>query len=165
MRELDDVSAKGAATQEAFYRAWRARLQKETPVASLGPQDAADYRLIDDNIALGLLEYEHIQSYKHQPQIYVELLGNGLFLPLTQEYAPKDVRVGHVISRIAQIPRFLDQAKSVLTDADPIFISTAVEENEGNINQVDSVGDRDSGGIADEGAIRPGCPGRQEGPR
>ena len=137
--ELDDVSAKGAATQEAFYRGWRARLQKETPAASLGPQDAADYRLIDDNIALGLLEYEHIQSYKHQPQIYVELLGSGLFLPLTQEYAPKDVRVGHVISRIAQIPRFLDQAKSVLTDADPIFISTAVEENEGNINQVDSL--------------------------
>ena len=137
--QLDDVSAKGAAAQEAFYRTWRARFQKETPVASLGPQDAADYRLIDDNIALGLLEYEHIQSYKHQPQLYVELLGNGLFLPLTQEYAPKDVRVGHVISRVAQIPRFLEQAKSVLTDADPIFISTAVEENEGNISQVDSL--------------------------
>jgi len=137
--QLDDVSAKGAAAQEAFYRTWRARFQKETPVASLGPQDAADYRLIDDNIALGLLEYEHIQGYKHQPQLYVELLGNGLFLPLTQEYAPKDVRVGHVISRVAQIPRFLEQATSVLTDADPIFISTAVEENEGNIGQVDSL--------------------------
>ena len=50
--ELDDVSAKGIAAQEAFYRAWRARLQKETPVASLDAQDGVDYRLIDDNIAL-----------------------------------------------------------------------------------------------------------------
>ena len=137
--ELDDVSAKGVADREAFYRAWRARFQKETPVASLNPQDAADYRLIDDNIALSLLEYQHIQSYKHQPQVYVELVGNGLFLPLTQDYASKEVRIGHVISRIGQIPRLLDQAKSVLTDADPIFISTAVEENEGNVDLVDSV--------------------------
>ena len=137
--ELDDVSAKRVAAQEAFYRAWRARFQKETPVASLDAQDGADYRLIDDNIALSLLEYEHIQSYKHQPQVYVELIGNGLFLPLTQDYAPKQVRVGHVISRIGQIPRLLEQAKSVLTDADPIFISTAVEENEGNISLIDQV--------------------------
>lgn len=137
--ELDDVSAKGVAAQEAFNRTWRERFQKETPVASLDSQDGADYRLIDDNIALSLLEYEHIQSYKHQPQTYVELVGNALFLPLTQNYASKEVRVGHVISRIGQIPRLLDQAKSVLMDADPIFISTAVEENEGNVDLVDSV--------------------------
>jgi uncharacterized protein (DUF885 family) len=137
--ELDDVSAKAVTEQEAFYRAWRGRFQKETPVASLDSQDAADYRLIDDNIGLSLLEYDHIQSYKHQPQVYVELVGNGLFLPLTQEYASKEVRVGHVVSRIGQIPRLLDQAKSVLTDADPIFISTAVEENDGNVSLIDSV--------------------------
>jgi uncharacterized protein (DUF885 family) len=137
--ELDDVSAQGVAAQQAFYTAWRARFKKETPIGSLGAQDTADYRLIENNIALSLLEFDHIQSYKHQPQIYVETLGNGLFLPLTQDYASKEVRVGHVISRIGQIPRFLNQAKSVLTDADPIFISTAVEENEGNINLVDSV--------------------------
>jgi uncharacterized protein (DUF885 family) len=137
--QLDDVSAQSVAAQEAFYQAWRTRFQKETPIAFLGPQDAADYRLIDDNIALALLEYDQIQSYKHQPQIYVETVGNGLFLPLTQGYASKEVRVGHVISRIGQIPRFLEQARSVLMDADPIFISTAVEENEGNIYLVDSV--------------------------
>src|SRR5664279_2327304 len=139
--ELDDVSARQVAEVEAFYRAWRARFQKETPVASLNPQDAADYRLIDDNIALSLLEYEHIQSYKHQPQLYVELVGNALFLPLTQDYASKEVRVGHVISRIGQIPRLLEQAKSVLTNADPIFIATAVEENAGNISLIDSLAD------------------------
>ena len=107
--------------QKQFYSAWRTRFQKETPIDSLNPQDAADFRLIDDQIALSLLEFDKIQSYQHNPTIYVELLGNGLFLPLTQEYASKEVRVGDVISRIGQIPRFLDQAKSVLTDSDPIY--------------------------------------------
>ena len=137
--QLDDVSAHAVAIQEKFYRDWRQRFQTETPVASLDEQDAADYRLIDDQISLNLLELQTIQNYKHNPTGYVELLGNGLFLPLTQEYASKEKRVEDVISRIGQIPRFLDQAKSVLTDADPVFISTAIEENEGNINLVDSV--------------------------
>ena len=127
------------AAQEKFYREWRHRFQTETPVAGLNAQDAADYRLIDDQIALNLLEFEHIQNYKHNPTGYVELIGNGLFLPLTQEYASKEVRVGDVISRIGQIPRFLEQTKSQLMDADPIFISTAVGENEGNLDLVDSV--------------------------
>jgi uncharacterized protein (DUF885 family) len=137
--QLDDVSAAGMAAQEKFYRAWRQRFQGETPIASLNSQDAADFRLIDDQIALNLLEFEKIQNYKHNPTVYVELLGNGLFLPLTQEYASQDVRVGDVISRIQQVPRFLDQAKSQLVDADPIFISTAIDENEGNLDLVNSV--------------------------
>jgi gluconolactonase len=137
--QLDNVSPQAMGAQARFYRDWRKRFETETPAALLNSQDAADYRLIDDQISLNLLEFETIQNYKHNPTAYVELLGNGLFLPLSQEYASKDVRVGDVISRISQIPRFLDQAKSNLVDGDPIFISTAIDENDGNAGLVDSV--------------------------
>jgi uncharacterized protein (DUF885 family) len=137
--QLDDVSPQAMAVQIKFYRDWRTRFQIETPVASLNAQDAADFRLIDDQVALNLLELEKIQSYRHNPTMYVELIGNALFLPLTQNYASQEVRVGDVISRIGQIPRFLDQAKSELADADPIFISTAVSENQGNLDLLDTV--------------------------
>ena len=140
--ELDDVGAAGMAAQLAFYRDWRRKFQSQTPVASLNAEDAADYRLIDDQIALNLLELEHIQNYKHNPTVYVELLGSGLFLPMAQEYAPIQVRVEDVISRIEQIPRFLEQAKSQLVDADPIFVATAVDENQGNIDMVDGLGSK-----------------------
>ena len=49
--QLDDVGPQGVAAQEKFYREWRTRFQTETPIASLNPQDAADFRLIDDQIA------------------------------------------------------------------------------------------------------------------
>ena len=136
---LDDVGAEAMAEQAKFYRDWRKRFETETPVASLNAEDAADYRLMDDQIALNLLDLETIQNYRHNPTVYVELLGNGLFLPLSQEYDSKEARVGDVISRIGQIPRFLDQAKSELLDADPVFISTAVDENNGNTDLVSSV--------------------------
>ena len=106
------------------------------PLASLGTEDAADWRLIDDQIALNLLEFDRIQNYKHNPTVYVELLGSALFQPLTDDYAPEDVRLGHILSRVAAIPHFLDQARSQLVDADPIFIKVAIEENDGNIDLI-----------------------------
>ena len=137
--QLDDVSPQAMAVQVRFYRQWRQRFQSETPVSRLNAQDAADYRLIDDQIALNLLELETIQNYRHNPTVYVELIGNALFLPITQSYASEEARLGDVISRIRQIPRFLEQAKVELLDADPIFISTATDENAGNLDLLDTV--------------------------
>src|ERR1700749_4652363 len=53
---LDDVSAAGVGEQRRVYAAWRERFRTETPLASLNVEDAADWRLIDDQIALSLLE-------------------------------------------------------------------------------------------------------------
>src|SRR5579863_3277356 len=125
--ELDDMSLEAFARQRAFYAAWRKRFHAETPLASLDPQDAADWQLVDDQIGQNLLELDTIQSYRHHPTVAVELIGSALFLPLSQTYAPKDIRVGHVLSRIQQIPRLLDQVKSYLSDADPIFVKTAIQ--------------------------------------
>jgi len=133
---LDDVSAAGMAEQRRVYAQWRERFRTETPLASLGLEDAADWQLIDDQIALNLLELDRIRNYKHNPTVYVELLGGAIFQPLTDDYAPEDVRLGHILSRIAATPRFLDQARSQLEDADPIFIHVAVEENGGNVDLI-----------------------------
>ncbi|MGA8774405.1 MAG: DUF885 domain-containing protein [Terriglobales bacterium] len=135
---LDDVSAAGMAEQRRVYAGWRERFRTETPLASLGIEDAADWQLIDDQIAFNLLELDRIQNYKHNPTVYVELLGGALFQPLTDDYAPEDVRLGHILSRIAATPRFLDQARSQLVDADPIFIKVAIEENDGNVDLIQS---------------------------
>ena len=133
---LDDVSPAGIAEQRRVYAEFRERFRKETPLASLNVEDAADWQLIDDQIALNLLEFDRIQNYKHNPTGYVELLGSALFQPLTDDYAPQDVRLGHIFSRVAAIPRFLDQARSELVDADPIFIKVAIEENDGNVDLI-----------------------------
>src|SRR5258705_10471592 len=134
--ELDDLSPAGFEKQLKFYRGWQDRFARQKQ--ALGIEDSADLRLVNDNIAFNLLELERIQNYRHNPTGVVELIGNGLFLPLTQEYAPKEVRVGHVLARMEQIPRALRQAKQTLTDADPIFVKVALEENEGNVDLIEN---------------------------
>jgi uncharacterized protein (DUF885 family) len=135
---LDDLSLESIAQQRAFYANWRERFRTETPPAALDPQDAADWQLVDDQIGLNLLEFDHIQSYKHNPTVVVELIGNALFLPLTQNYASHDVRVGHVLARVSQIPRLLAQVQPYLSDSDPVWIATAVEENAGNLDLIEN---------------------------
>src|SRR5271154_6260589 len=87
---LDDVSPAGMAEQRRVYAQWRERFHTETPLASLGIENAADWQLIADQIALNLLGLDRIQNYKHNPTVYVELLGGAIFQPLTDDYAPDD---------------------------------------------------------------------------
>jgi len=138
---LDDVSPAGLARQRAFLVTWRDRLEKQVPRASLGLQDSVDRRLIDDQIAATLLDLDQIGTFQHNPTVYVEMLGSALFAPLSNEYASKDVRLSHVLSRLAAVPRFLRQAKESLTDADPIYVKVALEENDGNVQLIeDTIG-------------------------
>jgi uncharacterized protein (DUF885 family) len=133
---LDDLSLEAIARQRDFFSTWRERFRSEAPLSALGPEDAADWQLIDDQIGQNLLEFDKIQNYRHNPTVVVELIGNALFLPLTQTYAPLDVRIDQVLSRIQQIPRLLAQVKPYLADSDPVWIQTAIQENEGNIDLI-----------------------------
>lgn len=133
---LDDMSLQFIEQKGDFYHRWQDRFHHETPAAVLNPEDAVDWHLIDDQIGLKLLELDKIQNYRHNPTVVVELIGNALFLPLTQNYAPADVRLGHVLSRVRQIPRLLDQVKQYLSEVDPIFTETAIEENTGNVDLI-----------------------------
>lgn len=135
---FDDVSPKGYDEQIAFYTGWQKRFRNEIDPKSLSLQDQADWRLIDDNIALSLLQLQKIQPQKYNPTTQVELIGNGLFLPLSQNYAPEPVRVGHVLSRVEAIPQFLAATKQALAEADPVFIATAKMENDGNIDLIET---------------------------
>lgn len=136
--QLDDMSLQFIGNERDFYQRWRDRFHQETPVAGLNPEDAADWQLIDDQIGLNLLEFDKIQNYRHNPTVAVELIGNALFLPLTENYASSDVRLGHVLSRIREIPRLLDQVKQYLSEVDPVFTRTAIEENDGNIDLIEN---------------------------
>jgi uncharacterized protein (DUF885 family) len=133
---LDDVSPAGIAQQRAFFENFRRRLRREIKVGQLDPETRADYELIRDVIELSLFELNEVESHKHKPQAYVEALGQALFSPLVLEYAPAEKRFEHITARLEQVPEFLAAAKVNLVDAAPVFLETAIEENQGNIGLI-----------------------------
>jgi uncharacterized protein (DUF885 family) len=133
---LDDYSEQGLQRRRAFYRGMMDRLARVNPGA-LSVQDRADYDILTNQTNLALLELDTIQSYRTNPTLYVELVGNGLFGPYSLEYAAPVQRFRHIISRMEKIPALLGQARRNLTAAPEIWNRVARQENEGNIALID----------------------------
>ena len=132
---LDDVSNAGIDRQRKFYQRFRQRLARIRR-DRLSAEDQTDYDIIQDQIALALLDFDKIQSYVHNPTLYVELIGNALFTPYVLEYAPQASRMRDIIARLRLLPVFVDQAKVNLVSSPPIWTKVAIEENAGNIDLV-----------------------------
>ena len=136
--QWDDYSAQGLERQRNFYRDLLQRLNSFAP-ESLDAQEQADRVMIEDQVRLALLELDTIQNYRHNPTVYVELIGNGLFTCYSLEYAPKPERYKQIIARLNGVTALLNQAKANLADAPEVWNRVAREENDGNIGLVDQV--------------------------
>jgi uncharacterized protein (DUF885 family) len=133
---LDDVSRQGIDKQREYYSGFHQKLQ-QVDRDLLAAEDQADFDIIQDQIALTLLDIDVIQTWRHNPTYYVELLGNALFSPYVLDYAPAEKRAQQIIARLEKTPRFLDQAKRNLVQAPPVWIQVARDENQGNIALID----------------------------
>jgi len=135
---LDDFSPNAIEQQRNWLNDIRLRLLRAADLQTLSAEDRADFDIIQDQIALSLHEINTVQSYRHNPTIYVELIGNGLYAPSVLEYAPKAERCRHIVSRMRGVSALLAQARRNLTDSPEIWNEVAQDENDGNIGLVES---------------------------
>jgi uncharacterized protein (DUF885 family) len=134
--KLDDLTPGGIQEQRQFYFVFQTRLGLIKP-ESLSPEERADYQIIQNQIDLANLELHRIQSFRHNPTVYVELIGNGLFNPFVLDYAPLPIRYRHIIQRLFRIPGFLENAQRMLADSPELWTEVAQQENDGNIELID----------------------------
>jgi uncharacterized protein (DUF885 family) len=133
---LDDFSAAGIKATLNLQRDIEARLEKLDP-KWLTPEQRADVEIMRNAIQATRLDVEEVQSYRHNPTIYVELIGNALYTPYVLHYAGAEVRFKHIIQRLLRIPDLIRQAEQNLSDSPEIWNKVAREENAGNIDLVD----------------------------
>ncbi len=136
--ELDDFSAAGIKVSLNLQRDIEARMEKLDPKA-LSAEQRADIDIMHDAIRATRLDIEEIQSYRHNPTIYVELIGNALYTPYVLHYAPAEERYKHIIQRLFRIPELVRQAEQNLNDSPEIWNKVAREENTGNVDLIDGV--------------------------
>lgn len=134
--QLDDYSAAGVESQRRFYQGIQARAES-LDVAKLDREQQADLEIITNNVKLSLYELDTLQSYKHNPTVYVELAGNALFSPFVLTYAPAERRFQQIIARLQRMPALFQQARANLIDAPEVWNRVAREENEGTIGLID----------------------------
>src|SRR5688572_733891 len=136
-RMLDRYSPREIERQRRWYQDFRLHLMRSVKRDELSQDDRADYDIVQGQISLALLELTGIQNYRHNPTLYVELIGAGLFAPFTLQYADINTRYEHIIARLEEIPRLLNEARRNLTSSPELWTAVAQGENEGNIALVD----------------------------
>ena len=132
----DDYSAAGISRARAFNHQLLRRLD-DLKNAPLDVERQADLDIVRDTVNLNLLEFERIQNFRHNPTVYVELVGNGLYNPYVLDYAPLEARYQDIIQRLQRLPALMQQARSNLVDAPEIWNRVSREENDGNIELID----------------------------
>jgi len=130
--QLDSFSAESVQKQLAFYEDFEKRLDAKAAAGGLTPQDMADYELMRAQCRLARFELGVQQRYKHDPTLYVELVGNAIFTPLVLEYAPLSKRYQHIAMRLEQVTRLLGEARTNLVDSPELALQVAIQENDGN---------------------------------
>lgn len=135
---LDSFDSQDTRQQHDFYRAFRKKLDR-IDRDELDPEDAADWAILSSQVDLQLLEFETVQNYKHNPTMYVELVGRGLFDPFVLEYASLDERYKHILARLNRVPQLLGQARQNLVDSPELWTQVAARENDGNRDFIQNV--------------------------
>jgi uncharacterized protein (DUF885 family) len=135
--QLDDSSPETIAAERGVFISGKLCFA----AAKAGtPEEGADLALLRDNIESTLFQIDVLQGYRYRPQDYVEMVGSGLFFPLTSTDGTEQSRLSSVLARMEQVPKIIDQARYNVKDADPVFIDTALDENAGDISVIEQIG-------------------------
>jgi uncharacterized protein (DUF885 family) len=133
---LDDFGPAGIAASRGLLHDIEARMAKLN-TAALDAEQRADIEIMHGALDATRLELEEIQGYRHNPTLYVELLGNGLYSPYVLRYAAVTERYRHIISRLNKVPELIRQAEANLQDSPDVWNRVAREENAGNVDLID----------------------------
>jgi uncharacterized protein (DUF885 family) len=133
---VDDYSAGGLDQQRNFYNDFQLRAAA-LDISRLDKEQRVDLDIMKNNVESAILELNTLQGYRHNPTMYVELVGNALYTPYMLNYAPAEKRFGHIIKRLERIPALFDQAKANLVDSPEVWNRVAREENDGNVELID----------------------------
>jgi uncharacterized protein (DUF885 family) len=129
-RRLDDVGAPARGKRATYLKALAKKLAALDRNA-LSPDDRADARLLDENVALELLSLEEAKDWARRPDSYVGALGSVFFNMMAREYAPLEQRGADVAARLGQLPRYLTQAQKNLGVYVDAFHDAALDDGKG----------------------------------
>lgn len=133
---LDDLSGPAVVEEVAAIKRFHQRLEKIQPL-SLSFSELFDYQILASSMKARLLELEQIRNYKRNPQVYSDVISNGLLLISMFEYAPADSRLRHIVAKEKQVPALIDAARANVTDPPAIFLKTALASFKGTLTFVE----------------------------
>ena len=137
---LDDLGAEGRARTLAWNRSLLAELSA-IDRKSLSRANQVDAAVLDNQLRYAIWSEEQFRDWSWDPLVYTQLSGQALYGLLARDFAPLPDRLRSLTSRLEQLPRLLEQARSNLVPekVPTIHAETAVKQNPGVLSLVDEL--------------------------
>ncbi len=130
--ELDQVDAAGRAETLGLLRQYKAALDA-LDRNELSRANQVDAELLLHSLESDIWSIEVLREWAWNPLYYVNISGGAIYSLLSRDFAPLETRLMSAASRLEQIPRFLEQARSSIEPArvPRIHAETAIAQNQG----------------------------------
>jgi hypothetical protein len=121
-----DYSRSSIRKEISRLKKYETRLYKYNK-SNLSPESRINLKLLKGNVDIALQNLSKIRWHKINPYMYVSDAINGIYLILTSEYAPLEVRVQNIIARMKGVPDLFKQATDNLEKPPPVYIKMSQE--------------------------------------
>jgi uncharacterized protein (DUF885 family) len=115
---------------EERMRQVRGFLDRLAP-ADRGSDDANDAALLERRLRWELTENEVVRSWQRSPGAYLGPIGGACNSLVIRDFGPLDDRLRSLLSRLRQVPRFLEYGRANLSDPHRLSVETAIEQGTG----------------------------------
>jgi uncharacterized protein (DUF885 family) len=107
----------------------------------------ADMLLLE--VESSLWNLDTYADWAWNPLVYVDLSGSAIYGLLARDFAPLEIRLGNVASRLEQLPRFFAQARNAIEPSrvPKIHAETAIRQNPGLASLIDNMVVPDLGSV------------------
>jgi uncharacterized protein (DUF885 family) len=138
--QLDQVDAAARDRNKDLYRKYLADLN-EIEFDSLSSANQVDAEMLRAELRSSLWSLETLQQWAWDPLVYVHISGSAIYGLVARDFAPIEKRLVNIASRLAQMPRFLEQARaSIQPERVPkIHAETAVQQNPGLLSIIETM--------------------------
>ena len=134
---LEDLSRSGIDADVRALSGFSRRLN-QIDSSLLSPVEQVEHRIVGANIESRMYELEAIRSWDRNPQIYSDTLGMSLAGQALFAYSPEAERARRVVSKLRQVPRFVQAARENIKETPGIFVKVGLEAWRGVLKFIES---------------------------
>ena len=134
---LEDLSRPGIDSHLRALAGFSRRLRQIEP-SLLSRVEAVDRQIVLANIEARMYEVETVRTWERNPQLYAEILGSSLAGQAVFGYAPDSDRARRVVSKLRQVPRFVQAARDNVKECPGIFVKVGLESWRGTLKFIES---------------------------
>ena len=145
---LEDWGRQAIDAQSRDLGGFARRLAAIDP-AHLTDTERLERPALDANIRARLLDLDEVRSWERNPQHYADCLATSLAGQALFNYAPLAERARRVLSKLRQVPRFIQSARDNIKDPPGIYVKVGLESMRGTLRFIDEDLPRAFGDLSD----------------